>query len=70
MVNGMKDRTDYIDDMAFEKAAKYICTYRCGLCPMVVEQFTCPKECDLETLAWQCWMIFFRTISLQNKPAK
>ncbi|MEW6426671.1 MAG: hypothetical protein AB1568_01415 [Thermodesulfobacteriota bacterium] len=54
----MKDTKD--DALALEKAAKYICTLRCGRCPMVVEHFPCPRECDLDTAAWQCWVVFFR----------
>lgn len=45
---------------SLEIAAKYICTSKCGLCPMVVEEFTCPRECRIETKAWQCWMTYFR----------
>ncbi|OGQ86400.1 MAG: hypothetical protein A2512_05540 [Deltaproteobacteria bacterium RIFOXYD12_FULL_56_24] len=44
---------------ALEKAAKHICTARCGRCPHVVEQYPCPKECNLDTIAWECWMQFF-----------
>lgn len=58
MNNGRDIRTD---ENAFERAAKYICTIQCGRCPMIVEKFPCPKTCDLETLAWQCWMAYFRT---------
>lgn len=51
-----------------EVAAKYICTSKCGLCPMVVEKFTCPKECAIETKAWQCWMTYLRQRSaIKNK---
>jgi len=44
---------------ALEKAAKHICTSRCGLCPNVVEQYPCPQECSLETMAWHCWQQYF-----------
>ena len=47
---------------ALENAAKYICTSKCGLCPMVVEGFKCPAECDLKTLPWQCWYKYFRDL--------
>lgn len=49
------------DDKALEQAAKYICTTKCGLCPMMVEHFPCPGECTLDTVAWQCWISYFRT---------
>ena len=52
-----------------EIAAKYICTSKCGLCPMVVETFTCPQECHLETKAWQCWMTYFRKKGLEKNSA-
>ena len=44
---------------ALEKAAKHVCTARCGRCPHVVEQYPCPGDCTLETVAWECWMRFF-----------
>jgi hypothetical protein len=52
---------------SLEIAAKYICTSKCGLCPMVVEEFQCPKECRIETRAWQCWMTFLRQKSVKAK---
>jgi hypothetical protein len=55
------------NDKAFEKAAKYISTAKFGLCPMIVEKFPCPKTCDEETMAWQCWMIFFRSRTVQDE---
>ncbi len=45
--------------LALEKAAKYICNQKCGLCPMVLEHF-CPQECTEETVPWQCWQAFFK----------
>ncbi len=47
-------------DLALERAAKYICTLKSGMCPMTEEKFTCRAECDLETLPWQCWIDFFK----------
>lgn len=44
---------------ALEKAAKYICTTRCGQCPHVVVQYPCPHDCTLDTMAWECWMQYF-----------
>jgi hypothetical protein len=48
------------DDLALERAAKYICTLKSGMCPMTEENFTCRTECDLETRPWQCWIDFFK----------
>jgi hypothetical protein len=45
---------------AIEDAAKYICTMKCGMCPMAVEQFPCPQPCTLEVLPWQCWIAYFQ----------
>lgn len=58
---------------ALEKAAKYICTMKCGLCPMVVENFTCHYECTMETRPWKCWMHYFTAASslgLSSSPKK
>lgn len=46
---------------ALEEAAKYICTMKCGMCPMAVEKFPCPQTCTLEILPWQCWITYFRS---------
>lgn len=53
---------------ALEKAAKYICTTRCGLCPHVVVQYPCPKECTLDTMAWECWMQHFLDQAGHSRP--
>ncbi len=45
---------------ALEKAAKYLCTMRCGLCPHVVEKYPCPTDCGMDTQVWECWVHFFR----------
>ena len=45
---------------ALEGAAKYICTIKCGMCPMAVEQFPCPQACTLEVRPWQCWVVYFQ----------
>jgi len=47
-------------DAALEEAAKYICTMKCGKCPMAVEKFSCPQACTTEVLPWQCWIAYFR----------
>ncbi|MGV1100511.1 hypothetical protein ACUUL3_14040 [Thiovibrio sp. JS02] len=47
-------------DAALEKAAKYICTMKCGKCPMAAEKVQCPKACTMETLPWQCWVAYFK----------
>jgi len=49
------------NDMAvLEKAAKYICNFRDGLCPMVVENFSCTWACSQDTQPWRCWIELFR----------
>jgi hypothetical protein len=48
------------DIQALEKAAKYICNIKDGLCPMVVEKMVCRKVCPLDTLPWQCWLTHFK----------
>ena len=48
------------DRVALIRAAKYICMKQCGRCPMVIEGFSCPDACSLETLPWQCWLEFFK----------
>jgi hypothetical protein len=55
-----------IELKALEKAAKYICTIKCGLCPMVVENIPCPGECNLESLPWQCWFAYFQAQSREE----
>ena len=54
------------DRRALEKAAKYICNLKDGLCPMVVENMQCRSVCTLETLPWQCWVVLFRDIEASN----
>jgi len=51
------------DEQALEKAAKYICAASLGQCPMMIERFHCPAECNLETIPWQCWIAFFKATS-------
>jgi hypothetical protein len=48
------------DRQALEKAAKYICNLKDGLCLMVVENMICRKVCTLDTLPWQCWLTHFK----------
>jgi hypothetical protein len=45
---------------ALEDAVKYICTMKCGLCPMAAEQFPCPQPCTMDVLPWQCWIAYFQ----------
>ena len=52
--------TPQADNAALESAAKYICTMKCGMCPMTVEQFPCPQSCTLDVQPWQCWISYFR----------
>jgi hypothetical protein len=49
-----------LEQAAFERAVKYICTIKCGLCPMAVEKFPCPFECAEDAKPWRCWQEFFR----------
>jgi len=48
---------------AIEMAAKYICNFHCGRCPMMVVSFSCPSECNLDTVAWQCWIYYFQSLA-------
>ncbi|MCB2183688.1 MAG: hypothetical protein KQH63_16765 [Desulfobulbaceae bacterium] len=50
----------YNETSALVKAAKYVCNLKCGLCPMVVEDFFCEFDCNLETRPWQCWLHYFK----------
>lgn len=52
---------------ALEIAAKYICTIKCGLCPMAVENFPCPQACTMDVRPWQCWVAYF-TQKLTHPP--
>ncbi len=54
---------------ALEKAAKYICTAKCGLCPLVVEKFPCQTECSTDTLPWRCWLAYFTRKASEEKGA-
>ena len=56
-----------LEKSALEKAAKYICTLKCGLCPMVEEGFSCKTECDTETRPWRCWVEFFKETTGKDK---
>jgi hypothetical protein len=44
-------------------AAKYICNHHCGRCPMLVVGSPCPAECNLDTMAWQCWIKYFQGLA-------
>jgi hypothetical protein len=59
------DQAKQLEDVkqALANAAKYICNLKCGLCPLVVEEFHCEFECSLETLPWKCWRYYFRRIT-------
>ncbi|MBU0663026.1 MAG: hypothetical protein KJ990_00630 [Proteobacteria bacterium] len=46
---------------ALEDAAKYICTIKCGMCPMAVEKFTCPYTYSVEVRPWQYWIAYFQS---------
>lgn len=57
---------------ALEDAAKYICTMKCGLCPMAAEKFPCPQTCTQEISPWQCWVAYFlskhQSLSAHERP--
>ncbi len=55
---------------SLEKAAKYVCTLKCGGCPSAVEDFPCPRACTPETLPWQCWVEYFKKQGRLEPPAK
>ncbi len=46
------------DNSSLEKAAKYICTFLDGLCPMAAENYACPRECTTQTIPWECWILY------------
>ncbi len=54
---------------ALEKAAKHICTARCGRCPHVVEHYPCPGECTLDTVPWECWARYFLDQATPPRPS-
>ena len=55
-------------EKALEKAAKFICNLKCGLCPLREKDFQgCPYECTEEIKPWQCWVAHFKR--LQQRPA-
>ena len=57
-------RETTILERALEKAAKIICTTKCGLCPIQEEKFSgCPVACDEETHPWQCWVVHLRQLA-------
>ena len=51
-------------ERALEKAAKMICTMKCGLCPVREDNFPgCPYRCHEDILPWQCWVAYLRTLA-------
>jgi hypothetical protein len=48
-----------LENRALEKAAKYICREKCGLCPIAEKDFQCPEECNISTVPWHCWVVYF-----------
>lgn len=58
------ENCDSILELALEKAAKIICTMKCGLCPLREEGFSgCPYICSEHTRPWQCWVIYLREVA-------
>lgn len=58
------------DQHALAKAAKYVCTIKCGSCPMVVERFPCPVECTQQTMPWHCWLVYFKKQQKNDQVVK
>ncbi len=55
---------DNILELALEKAAKIICTMKCGLCPLREENFSgCPDICTEQTRPWRCWVAYLREVA-------
>lgn len=51
------------DLAALERAAKFICLLKCGLCPIREPDFSgCPHECTEDVRPWQCWIHYFRNV--------
>jgi hypothetical protein len=49
------DNTNF--ELALEKAAKIICSMKCGLCPIREDNFTgCPYACTEDIRPWRCWV--------------
>ncbi|MBU0481913.1 MAG: hypothetical protein KKG47_12510 [Proteobacteria bacterium] len=59
-----------MEKSVLEIAAKYICNSRDGLCPMVVEGFSCKKPCAEDTLPWCCWVEMFREQLREREKGK
>ncbi len=61
--------SDHVHDLALEKAAKKICTLKCGLCPLKEEDFFgCQVPCHEDIRPWQCWVAHFKKLA-SEKPA-
>ena len=59
--NNGHGNADNSDAWALEKAAKMICSLKCGLCPMREKDFQgCPYECTEEIRPWRCWVAHLR----------
>ncbi|WP_457573238.1 hypothetical protein [Desulfolithobacter sp.] len=53
----MNYQTCDLTEKALEKAAKLICTLKCGLCPIREPDFSgCPFTCTEDIRPWQCWV--------------
>jgi hypothetical protein len=60
----MPERSESAVEKALEKAAKIICTLKCGRCPMQEENFPgCPCVCHEDIIPWQCWIMYLRAIA-------
>lgn len=51
-------------ELALEKAAKIICSMKCGLCPIREDNFSgCPYACTEDIHPWRCWVDHLRKIA-------
>ena len=56
-------------EKALIEAAKYICTMKCGMCPLREEDFAgCQVECHDEIRPWQCWVDYLQGRVEKGKP--
>jgi len=54
-----------VTQRALERAAKLICTLKCGVCPFREANFSgCPGPCTEEIRPWQCWVAHLTHLSL------
>ncbi|BCO10242.1 hypothetical protein GF1_26180 [Desulfolithobacter dissulfuricans] len=58
-----------LTEKALEKAAKLICSLKCGLCPIREPDFSgCPFACTEDIRPWQCWVRHLKDRSATPHP--